>query len=75
MGNSSTRDKDLLIYIETEKSFYNSGSNIDGVVFVEAKRNFSFDALYVRVEGNCQEIQGMNGANGSRAAPKTGKNI
>lgn len=53
MGNSSTRDKDLLIYIETEKSFYNSGSNIDGVVFVEAKRNFSFDALYVRVEGTC----------------------
>lgn len=51
MGNSSTRDKDLLIYIETDKSFYNSGSNIDGVVFIEARRNFAFDALYIRVEG------------------------
>lgn len=49
MGNSSNRDKDLTIYIETEKSFYNSGSNIDGVVFVEAKKNFTFDALYIRV--------------------------
>jgi hypothetical protein len=62
MGNSSTRDTDLLIYIETEKSFYNSGSNIDGVVFVEAKRNFAFDALLVRVEGDewCQWFEGSS---------------
>jgi hypothetical protein len=51
MGNSSYRSSDLVIYIETEKQYYNSGSNIEGVVFVEAKTNFQFDALYIRVEG------------------------
>jgi hypothetical protein len=51
MGNSSSRDKDLTIYIETAQNFYNSGSAIEGTVFVEAKRNFSFNALYIRVEG------------------------
>lgn len=51
MGNSSYRNPDLLIYIETEKQYYNSGSNIEGVVFVEAKTNFQFDALFIRVEG------------------------
>jgi hypothetical protein len=75
MGNSSNRDKDLTIYIETEKSFYNSGSNIDGVVFVEAKKNFAFDALYIRVEGTPALTQETNGANGSREALKIGRSI
>jgi hypothetical protein len=51
MGNSSSRDSGLTIYIETYKEIYNSGSNIEGVVFVEAKKNYQFDALYLRVEG------------------------
>ncbi len=51
MGNSYRRDKDLSIYIETTKPFYNSGSTIEGVVFVKAFKNFTFDALYIRVDG------------------------
>ena len=74
MGNSSTRDSDLTIYIETEKPYYNSGSFIEGVVFVEAKKHFAFDALYIRVEGKTIVMQAMSGRNGSRAAPKIGKN-
>lgn len=49
MGNSYKRDKNLSIYIETSKPFYNSGSTIEGVVFVKAFTNFKFDALYIRV--------------------------
>lgn len=70
MGNSSNRDHDLVIYIETEKNFYNSGSNIEGVVFVQAKKNFAFDALYLRVEGIIIFMQVINGASGSKAVPK-----
>jgi hypothetical protein len=51
MGNSYQRDKDLSIYIETTKPFYNSGSTIEGVVFVKAFKNFTFDGLYIRVDG------------------------
>lgn len=51
MGNSYQRDKNLSIYIETTKPFYNSGSTIEGVVFAKAFKNFTFDALYIRVEG------------------------
>ena len=51
MGNSNSRDKNLKIHIETDKAFYNSGSTIEGVVFVQAGNNFSFDALYIRIEG------------------------
>ena len=56
MGNSSSRDSDLTIYIETEKQYYNSGSNIEGVVFVDAKTNFQFNALYLRIEGTSSPI-------------------
>lgn len=49
MGNSYQRNKNLSIYIETAKPFYNSGSSIEGVVFVKAFQNFTFDALYIRV--------------------------
>ena len=34
MGNTSPDNKEIKIYIETEKPFYNSGSSIEGVVFV-----------------------------------------
>lgn len=51
MGNTNAENKNLRIYIETEKQFYNSGSSIEGVVFVEALENFKFDALYLRIEG------------------------
>lgn len=75
MGNSSSRDKNLIIYIETDKTFYNSGSNIDGVVFVEAITNFTFDALYIRVEGIMQIIKVINGVNGMKGAQKIVLNI
>lgn len=53
MGNSEPeKDPRLSIFIETEKTFYNSGSIIQGVVFVNALQNFSFDALYIRIEGD-----------------------
>lgn len=52
MGNSEPLNSKLRVYIETEKPFYNSGSVINGAVFVEAYDNFQFDALYIRVEGN-----------------------
>jgi hypothetical protein len=32
--------------------YYNSGSSIQGAVFIEALENFRFDALYIRIEGN-----------------------
>jgi hypothetical protein len=51
MGNGYNRDKDLKIHIETSKPFYNSGSTIEGVVFVQAYKNFTYDALYIRIEG------------------------
>lgn len=49
MGNSEPSNSKLNTYIETEKPFYNSGSFIQGTVFVEAKDNFQFDALFIRV--------------------------
>ena len=49
MGNSYHRDPDLKVHIETSKPFYNSGSTIEGVVFVQALKNFTFDALYIRI--------------------------
>lgn len=52
MGNTNPQNSKLKIFIETEKHFYNSGSSIEGVVFVEALENFKFDALYIRIEGN-----------------------
>jgi hypothetical protein len=36
MGNANPDSPQLKIHIETEKQFYNSGSSIEGVVFVEA---------------------------------------
>jgi len=44
------------MHIETEKQFYNSGSSIEGVLFIEALTNFHFDALYLRIEGNLKNI-------------------
>jgi hypothetical protein len=49
MGNSHPRNNKLKIYIETEKPFFNSGSTIEGVVFVECQQNFTFDALSIRI--------------------------
>ena len=40
MGNSNPNDPKLRIFIETDKTFYNSGSIIRGVVFVDADNNF-----------------------------------
>lgn len=42
--------------------FYNSGSNIEGVVFVHAMDNFQFDALYIRIEGDeyCEWFEGSS---------------
>ena len=40
MGNSEPKSSLLRIVIETEKQFFNSGSTIEGVVFVEADVNF-----------------------------------
>ncbi len=51
MGNSIMRDEDLMIYIETQRYFFNSGSPIEGTVFVTAKHNYRFDALLLRIEG------------------------
>lgn len=51
MGNSEPLNSKLKVYIETEKPFYNSGSILNSVVFVEANDYFDFDALYIRVEG------------------------
>lgn len=45
------------------------------MVFIEAKKNFAFDALYIRVEGMITSIKEMSGANGSREAQKIGKNL
>ncbi len=44
-----TSNKNLLIHIDLEKTFFNSGSSMEGVVFVEVKKAFDFDALYLRV--------------------------
>ncbi len=68
MGNTNAENKRLKIYIETEKQFYNCGSSIEGVVFVEAADNFKFDALYLRIEGKTNVIQELSGASGSKAA-------
>lgn len=51
MGNSNNTNSKLKTHIETEKLFYNSGSVIEGAVFVHAMDNFQFDALYIRIEG------------------------
>lgn len=56
MGNTNYQSRQLKIDIETEKQFYNSGSSIEGVVFVEAGQNFNFDALYIRIEGTLYMI-------------------
>ena len=69
MGNTEPESKELKIYIETEKPFYNSGSSIEGVVFVEALNNFKFDALFLRIEGKSCTTQGRNSVNGTKAAP------
>jgi len=55
MGNRYSSSKSLKFFIETEKPYYNSGSSIEGTIFVEAKKNFSFDALYIRIEGTFQD--------------------
>ena len=60
------------MHIETEMEYYNSGSSIQGAVFIEALENFRFDALYIRIEGNIYDMSEMNGVNGSRAAPRIG---
>jgi hypothetical protein len=49
MGNTNHSNSGLKIYIETEKEFYNSGSSIEGVVFIEADKDFNFNALYIRI--------------------------
>jgi uncharacterized protein YfaS (alpha-2-macroglobulin family) len=50
MGNNYlTSNKDLNIFIETERPYYNSGSSIEGAVIVHAKKNFTFDALLIRI--------------------------
>jgi hypothetical protein len=72
MGNTNPDSKALKIYIETEKQFYNSGSSIEGVVFIEAAENFRFDALYLRIEGTHEVMKERNGASGSRGALPTG---
>jgi hypothetical protein len=75
MGNTNAENKGLKIYIETEKQFYNCGSSIEGVVFVEANENFKFDALYLRIEGISHMTQESSGASGSKAAQPTAGNI
>lgn len=49
MGNSTSNNHHLRIYIETDKTFYNSGSVVRGAVFVEADEDFQFDALLLRI--------------------------
>jgi hypothetical protein len=49
MGSANPVNKGLKIFIELEKAFYNCGSSIEGVVFVEAERDFHFNALYIRI--------------------------
>jgi hypothetical protein len=44
------------MHIETEMEYYNSGSSIQGAVFIEALENFRFDALYIRIEGNIYDM-------------------
>ena len=56
MGNTENKNSKLKIYIETEKNYYNSGSIIKGVVFVDARDNFQYNALFIRVEGNISFI-------------------
>ena len=49
MGNTEPSNKKLKVYIDREHEFYNSGSVINGTVFVDALENFQFDALYIRI--------------------------
>jgi hypothetical protein len=51
MGNTFGYHKNLNVFIETERPYYNSGSSIEGTIFVEVKNNCTFNALYLRIEG------------------------
>ena len=75
MGNSNPANPKLNLHIETEKPFYNSGSVVEGVVFVDAKDVFHFDALYIRVEGIYSFIQVISIANGLKEVQRIEENI
>lgn len=72
MGNTDPSNSKLKVHIDTENDFYNSGSVINGTVFVNALDNFQFDALYIRVEGTSILTQEISTASGSKALPRTG---
>lgn len=49
MGNSDPSTGNIRIHIDTDSDFYNSGSTIEGAVFIDIHGNFHFDALYIRI--------------------------
>lgn len=71
MGNTDPSNSKLKVFIDTDHDFYNSGSVINGTVFVDATDNFLFDALYIRIEGTSIFTQARSIANGSKGHPRT----
>ena len=52
MGNTATTNNAFCeMYIETEFPFYNSGSVVRGVVFLNTTQQLINQALYLRIEG------------------------
>lgn len=52
MGNTEIKNNGFCdIYIETEFPFYNSGSVVRGVVFLNTAQQLYNQSLYLRIEG------------------------
>jgi hypothetical protein len=69
MGNSVKKPTDVKVHIYTDRTVYNSGSAMRGVVMVDALENFVTESLHIRIIGTgLAVLKEPNGANGWREA-------
>lgn len=53
MGNTAPTNNGICeMFIQTEFPFYNSGSIVRGVVFLNTRQQLCNQSLYLRIEGN-----------------------
>ena len=54
MGSSETKDPHVDVYFQVDRPYYQAGQKVDGNVYIVARMNVNYDALYVRLYGHEQ---------------------
>ena len=47
MGSGESKDENVDIYMELDRPYYQAGTELNGNVYINAKTNINYGALYV----------------------------